>query len=60
MKVDVDIFRRNTCIKCKNYFDGNIDINKCIAAKGIIHVCAKMKMLNNKEFENYTGIREEY
>lgn len=60
MKVDVDMFRRNTCSKCKNYFNGKIDINKCIAAKGIVYVCAKMKMLDKKEFENYTGIREEY
>lgn len=47
MRIDKDKFYEGTCKKCKNLED-------CRGSR--MYSCARMRMFNSKEFQNYTGI----
>lgn len=46
MRIDVKQFRKTICKqKCKRYYNGKLEIGKCVADTSNIYECAKRKML---------------
>ena len=54
MRIDKDRFLESTCKKCKHYTGDKPVFGKCLGDR--MHSCARMRLFNSKEFEEYTGI----
>lgn len=54
VRIDSEKFREYTCKKCKHYANDKPVFGKCFGDR--MYSCARMRMFNSKEFENYTGI----
>lgn len=54
MRIDSEKFREYTCKKCKQYTGDKPVFGKCLGDR--MYSCARMKLFNSKEFEEYTGI----
>ena len=55
MRIDKKRFFEGTCKKCKQYTGDKPTFGKCLGDR--MYSCARMRLFNSKEFEDYTGIK---
>jgi len=55
MIIDEKRFFEGVCKKCKQYTGDKPIFGKCLGDR--MYSCARMRVFNSKEFEDYTGIK---
>lgn len=45
MRIDYNLYKKDICPKCEKYFNGKLEIGKCMATDRDIYTCVRKEIL---------------